>query len=274
MNQPLLNTAQRQALQTFVQKNPQFSGATGSMEGAALAQCGTDRVMLAGGQISSYITPDAIVPFEAVYRRLPIDGIFTADPSNPCQFEMGSVDVPENMGLVLLDWNFNIYRPSGSAAGDFVLLESNRLSTQVGWTIKSNAQTQGNFHYELNPSPPAGGTPGYNYPPNPGFIPGTTGPVHSSDDQFTQARYAEQQAASGGLNIMPQRHHRQGLMQVPAPWVLHSSASVAVGCHVFRGIQIPIAFFEAELFGFLMPDNDLLAIQKALAPCLMKPGGV
>ncbi len=185
---------------------------------------------------------------------------------------MGSFEVPGTMGLVLLDWNFNIYRPSGSAAGDFVLLESNRLSTQVGWNIRSRGQVQGNYTYQLNPSPPTTSS-GYNSNPNPGFIPGGPGQA-ASPGQFETARYLEAQAASGDLSIMPQRHHRQGLMQVPAPWVLHSSADVSVSCHVFKAIQIPIGFFEAELFGFLIPDSDLRNLQRALAPCLTKPGGI
>lgn len=277
MNRPLLTPEQRQMFASAAAANPGLGLSFGAPppDGASFTACAADRVLLTGGQISSYVTPQSIVPFEAVYRRLPIDGIFDATPQQPCQFDMGFFQVPPEMALVLLDWNFNIYRPSGSAAGDFVPLEANRLPTQVGWSIKSNANLQGNFHYELNPIPPAEGQPSFQSNPNPGFTtaPGGLGAA-ATDDQFTAARYQQVQAAVGDLSLMPQRHHREGLVHVPAPWVLHSSQGLTLGCHVFRALQIPIAFFEAEIFGFLLPDSDVLNLQKALAPCLSKPGGI
>jgi len=231
--------------------------------------------MLTGGQLTSYLTPDSIVPFEAVFRRLPIDGIFTATPGKPCQFEMGTVQVPISMGLVILDTRFAIYRPSGAAAGDFVELEDNRLSTQVGWDILSNVQRQGNYRYELNPLPPAStSTPAYQGQPNLGVIQGVQ-PGFASDDAFDAARAQQVQLSSGGgLSMMPQRHHRQGLLHVPAPWVLHSSEEFIMNCSVFRAIQIPIAFFESEVFGFMIPDTNLIDMQKSIAPCISKPGGI
>ncbi len=239
-----------------------------------LTPCAIDRVMLAGGQLVSYLTPDSIVPFESVFRRLPIDGIFTAAPGRPCQFEMGTVQVPRSMGLVVLDTRFAIYRPSGAAAGDFVELENNRLSTQVGWDILSNVQRQGNYRYELNPLPPAAtSTPAYQGQQNLGVIQGVQ-PAIASDDAFAAARAQQVQLSSGGaLSMMPQRHHRQGLLQVPAPWVLHSDETFIMSCSVFRAIQIPIAFFEAEIFGFMLPDSQLIDMQKAIAPCIPKPRG-
>ncbi len=275
MNRPLLDFNQRSAFESLANSaRLSGQGAPPSPGDQAMVQiCSAERVLKAGGEITGYVTPDSIVPFEAVYRRLPVDGIFEATPSQPVQFDMGFFQVPQTMALVLLDWHFDIYRPSGAAAGDYVPLEPNRLSTQVGWNIQSNQRVQGNFHYELNPIPAAQSRPSYQSNPNPGFIPGGPG-TPATDDQFTAARFQQVQAASGDLSILPQRHHRQGLMPCPAPWSLHSSSSLTISCHVFRAIQIPIAFFEAEVFGFLIPDNDLLALQKVLQPCFQKPGGV
>lgn len=270
MNRPL-----QTSIDAFRQLNPAFNqpqGVAPPLGGGTITSCSADRVMLAGGQLSSYITPSAITPFEMLYRRLPVDGIFTATPQNPTQFEVGSFRVPISMGLVILDYRFDIYRPSGSAAGDFVPLEGNRLSTQVGWNIRVDAQIQGNYRYEVNPQPPSTGG-GFLSNPNPGFIPG--GPAQpATNTQFEQARYAQAQAAIGDLSIMPQRHHRQGILHVPAPWLLHSNQTVSLSCHVFRGIPIPVAFFESEIFGFLLPDTELTALQTALAPCVQRNGGV
>lgn len=278
MNQyarPRLTAPQQDTMQAFLRSNPGLSpqGGASSIEGGTVTPCSADRVLLAGGQLASYITPTAIVPLEFLWRTLPPEGVFTATPQAPVQFDLGSFRVPQSQGFVLLDYRFDIYRPSGAAAGDFVPLEENRLPTQVGWNIRSNANIQGNYHYELNPAPAAESSAAYRSNANPGFIPG--GPAQpATDDQFAIARAQQAQAASGDLSLMPQRHHRQGLLHVPAPWLLHSNESITTSCHIFRGVQIPLAFFEASIFGFLLPDNDLLEIQKALAPCASRTGGV
>jgi hypothetical protein len=273
MDQPLFNPQQQAGFAALGRANPALFGQP-SLNGGVITACATDRVMLAGGQLSSYLIPESIVPFEAVFRRLPIDGIFTATPSQQCEFEMGFVHVPETMGFVVLDTRFAIYRPSGSAAGDFVELEDNRLSTQVGWDIKANANRQGNYHYELNPLPPANASsPAYQSMPNLG-IPSASAPGSATDDDFAAARASSVQSPSFGLSLMPQRHFRQGLLHVPAPWILHSSEDFIMSCSVFRAIPIPVGFFEASVFGFLMPDSNLIAMQKAIAPCITKSGGV
>jgi hypothetical protein len=281
MNRPTLTPQQQKALTAFAQQNPGVPipgmgmGAPPLPGGNSFGTvCGFDRVALAGGQLTSYITPSSIIPLEFVYRRLPEDGIFDATPSKPCEFDLGTLKVPIASGFVLLDYNFDIYRPSGSASDDFVPLEDNRLSTQVGWDIQSNAARPGNYRFELNPTPPQDNSSNFQSMPNAGLIPGGP-PAPASDDQFTQARYAQAQSAtSQGLSLMPQRHHRQGLLHVPASWVLRSTQSLTVSCTVFRAIQIPIAFFEASIFGFIMADANFEALDRALAVCEGVGGGV
>lgn len=278
MNQPVFNPQQIASLQALKLANPMLARHMqypSPAEGGVMTPCTADRVMLAGGQIASYLKPESIVPFEAVFRRLPIDGIFTATPHTPCQFEMGSIHVPIDHGFVVLDTRTAIYRPSGVAAGDFVELEDNRLPTQVGWDVQANAQRQGNYRYELNPSPPFDkSNPAYQSANNLGIIPGTA-EGFASPDVFAAAAATQAQAATGNaLSLMPQRHHREGLLHVPAAWILHSNEDLILSCTVFRAIQIPIAFFEFEVFGFMLPDLHLYEMQKAIAPCITKSGGV
>ncbi len=268
---PSLNPQQNQLLENFFGLNPPVGS---TRNGAQSRVCSIDRVMLAGGQLTSYMVPESIVPLEHVFRRLPEEGVFEATPSKPCQIVMGTLALPPTMGFVLLDYNFAIYRPSGSAADDVMPLEENRLATQVGWDIQSNATRQGNYHYEITPIPASTNSTAYQPTPNAGLIPG--GPAQpASQDQFTAARYAQTQSAVGdALSLMPQRHHRQGLLHVPAPWILHSSQSLTQSVKIIKAVPIPLAFFESSIFGVLLPDEDLLAMQRAIAPCPMPPGGV
>lgn len=273
MNRPLNpSPEQLSAFASLQRHNPHLNGMT-PVVGSEAKMCSIDRVMFAGGQLGSYVTPTSITPFEALYRRLPQSGVFTATPAEPVIFDMGSFRVPEGMSLVMLDYRFDIYRPSGTTAGDFVPLEDKRLSTNVGWDISSDGVRQGNTHYEISPIPPQENSPAFRSNPNPGFIPGGPGSP-ASDAQFEQARFTQAQSSSGdGLSIMPQRHHREGLLHVPASWVLKSGSNITLTCRVIRGIPIPIAFFEAEIFGFLLPTLHMEAIQKATASCILPPGG-
>lgn len=273
MNAPRQISPQAALLSAFGALNP-ATGFGGGGQGAATKVCSVDRMVLAGGQLASYMTSASLVPLERVWRRLPEEGIFEATPNSPCQFEMGNLVIPPTMGFVLLDYHFDIYRPSGSAVDEAVPLEENRLSTQIGWDIQSSSLRQGNTNYELTPLPPKNNSPAYQSNPNAGLIPG--GPASpATEDQFTAARYQQSQSAIGdGLSVMPQRHHRQGLLHVSCPWILHSSQSLSFSVRVFRGPSTPIAFFEASCFGFLIPDQDLIAMELAIAPCPMPPGGI
>ena len=171
---PPLNAMQLRGLSALGAANPGF-GQPPPVEGGYGALCSSDRVVFAGGQLASYMKPEGMIPLEYVFRRLPIDSIFDATPNRPCQFEMGNFAVPAEHGFVLLDYNFNIYRPSGAAADDFVPLEDNRLSTQVGWDIQANATRQGNYRYEIQPIPPENNSPTFQSAPNPGLHPGWRG---------------------------------------------------------------------------------------------------
>ena len=266
MPAPYPNAHQASIFAELRMNNPQFEQRSTPLAGASAAFCSVDRVVLAGGQLSSYVTPESIVPVEMVYRTLPQDGIFTATPQAPLTFDLGSFRVPAEMSFVLLDYHFDIYRPSGTTPGDFVPVEDNRLSTNVGWDITSNGRRQGNVHYELNPLPPQ---------LNAVSFPGSTVGTPATQAQFDAVKFQLAQSSAGdALSIMPQRHHRQGILNCPAPWIHKSGSNVTLTCRVMRGIPIPIAFFEAEMFGYLLPTMHMDAIGKASAPCILPPGGV
>jgi len=234
-----------------------------------LTSCNTQRVNFAGGVLASYLTPEMMTPLERTWRKSPEDGIFSASPARPFTFELGSIHVPVSMAFVLLDYRFDIYRPSAVSPGDTVPLESRRLSTQVGWDLVASNKRQGNVEYELIPSQPSPDQSAFGSSSfvNGGIIPGT-GPSRATQDQFNAAAANNAQVPAGpGLAILPQRHHREGLLQSPVPWVVRSSDTLQARCIVFNAVKIPIAFFESEIFGFLTPQNILDEMLKAVAPC-------
>jgi len=266
---------ERSALQKFANLNGLGSALPPPPKsGAAVRPWNVSRVQLSGGLLQQYVMHDSVTPLENVYRKLPESGIFEATPSRPCVMEMGAFEVPQQMVFVLLDYRFDIYRFNGAAIGDFIPIEDRRLSTQIGWDIATAAgERQGNLRYELTPSVSSAALQAYSSNSNAGIIPGTS-PGIASQDAFDRARAAQTQIAGGGsLSTLPQRHHREGLMPCPYAWVIRSKERLVVRCIAFGAVPIPIAFFEANVTGSLIPANAFAEIMNHAAPP-MPPGGV
>lgn len=223
------------------------------MPGAGVTRVETVRAHAPGGEMLGYLQSEQILYFEQLYRKLPVDGLYNATPSKPVTIVMGSFRVPRSQVLVILDYNFDIYRFSGAFAGDYVPVENNRLSTQVGWDITVNANRQGAVQYQIIP-----GVPTQSQQPYGPTAVGST----AQDWEFELVRSAELQGPAGpALSMMPQRHHRSGLVKASNNYVVRSTGDLIVTCSVINRIPTPIAFFEANVMGILMPQSVYDAYQ-------------
>jgi len=228
------------------------------MPGAVVTRMHTVRAQQPGGELLGYLQSDGIVWFEQMYRVLPPRGMYGAIPSKPLTFTMGAFKVPQSMVLVVLDYSFDIYRFSGQGAGDFIPVEPNRLSTQVGWDIKVDNQRPSNLRFQLLPQVQSQTQQAF---------PVTTPGAPVQPFQFDLARAQASQGPVGpALALMPQRRHRDGLLQIANQYVARSSAVLSVTCSVLNQIPIPIGFFEADICGMLLPQNVYDAYQKANVP--------
>lgn len=217
------------------------------------------RAQQPGGELLGYLQSTDIEYFEQLYRVLPPTGMFSASPNKPVTFTMGAFHVPKSQVLVILDYSFNIYRFSGAAAGDFVPVENNRLSTQVMWDIKVNERRQGqNLRYQIIPQPATQSQ--QTFAPNNPLAP-------PQQWQFDQVRAVQLQGPGGpALSGMPQRHHRSGQVRVSNQYVAKSGDTFNVTCSIINQIPIPIGFFEANVMGVLLSQNVYDAYQAANAP--------
>lgn len=235
--------------------------------------CSTFRINLAGNQICSLITPESVTPLERVYRRKPIDGIYTATPQRPFTFELGAIEVPSQMSLVILDTRWAINVPSGLAVGDTRELEDRRLSTILGYDMKFTDSRTADISYELEPSLPSPATSTFSPDSNAGSIPGN-GISGVSESLFARLRAQQVGAASAsGLSTMPQRHRRDSQLNMPFTYLVGSNKRVNFEVTIFRAVPIPISFFEVELSGFLIGANAISEFVKSVRPCI-SPGSV
>ncbi len=223
------------------------------LPGAGVTRIEQVRAHKPGGELLGYLQSEQLLYFEQLYRKLPVDGLYSALPNKPVTFVMGSFRVPRSQVLVILDYSFNIFRFSGAAVGDFVPIENNRLSTQVAWDITVNANRQGATQYQIIP-----GVPTQSQQP---YGPTAVG-ANPQDWEFELVRSAELQGPAGpALSMMPQRHHRDGLVKVANNYVIKGNGDLIVSCSVINRVAIPIAFFEANVMGILMPQSVYDAYQ-------------
>lgn len=219
----------------------------------------TVRAQAPGGAVLTYAQSQSLTWFERTYRALPPTGMYSATPSKPVSFTLGSYRVPVNQVLIVLDHAFDIYRFSGLVAGDFVPIEANRLSTQVGWDITASESTRDqDLGFQLIPAAPSLNQPSFQQ----------LGFGASADAwQFEVARQVQNQGqVPAAASMLPQRHTRPGLMKVSSNYVVRAGSTIDVKCNVIRRIPMPIGFFEGNICGILMPQNVFLEYQKTAVP--------
>lgn len=238
-------------------------------------RCGTVRTVIAGGELMKLLNHTSLVPLERVFRRYPPPGSFTATPSTPVMFELGALDVPNQMVYVLLEHRFAIYIPSGVIAGDFQELPDRRLSTSVGYDVLFSEKRDNNLRYELTPSlPRVNATETFAANIDAGFIPG--GALSTVDPSvFQRLRSSNTRNTVGSaLSTIPQRHRREAqLGGMPFTYVVPAKQRVNFQVKIFQGIPFPVAFFEVEMSGMMMPANTLLEFVKSIAPCTSSEEG-
>jgi hypothetical protein len=252
------------------------------------------RVVQSGGGVADLVLHPVFTPLEQMFRKLPPSGLNLATRAQPSTFEIGAFTVPENFALLLCDYRFQIFRLSGAVPGEFVPLESRRLSTEVGFDVSFSQFHKGNLAFELIPVDAtaqnraafngvvSGGTVFPNTAPQqqifekataglaaqvaafPSFGPPgalTRAPQTSFDAQGTFVP-----ASGSGSSLLPQEQRPQGPSKFPFSYVINAGQGVQLRVSVFAPIRIPLGFFEALISGYLVPTNAMAHLLGGIRP--------
>lgn len=217
-------------------------------------QCRASRVLSSGGALNTVLTnPDDVSPFEQLFRRLPEQGIHspTISPNSPFIFPLGSFIVPREQALVLFDLRPDIYRFSGLDPNDTMPVENRRFASQVGYEVTIDGLHPGNLRMELEPLPRQQVEPqlGTDIAENPQTFP--------PNNVYVQAQANRFGGPSGaGLSLLPQRPFRYGPESLPLTLMLTENQIFEAKAVIFKPIQAPIAFFEWDMAGALVPLNS------------------
>jgi hypothetical protein len=92
-------------------------------------------------------------------------------------------------------------------------------------------------------------------------------PFGATATDFANARAAAASSPGGpGLSLLPQRHERLGPLPLPFTLMVRENQRAAFKVVVFRPVPIPLAFFEVDVTGILMPANVADSLFKAMVP--------
>jgi len=98
-------------------------------------------------------------------------------------------------------------------------------------------------------------------------------PFGATATDFANARAAAAASPGGpGLSLLPQRHERLGPLPLPFTMMVRENQRVSFKVIVFRAVPIPVAFFEVDVTGVLMPANVADSLLKAMAPYVAQGG--
>jgi len=195
--------------------------------------------------------------FEELYRVLPDDSWFqpSVTPTSPVQFELGSFTVPQSQQLWIYDYEFSVYRMSGSDPGDYVKAEAGRFAGQMGFDVTINGRRLSHLLYQLDPNPVPVTRQSFN----------PQGQANQAD--FSRAAVGSfASTASPGLSLLPVRRAVQGAENAPFTLIARQGDRVALSCVIFRRILSPIATIEARHGGFLLQTNLAETLINRLRP--------
>jgi hypothetical protein len=244
------------------------------------------------------LLPAGYTPFERIFRRLPDDGIFSASRTNPLTLEVGAFTVPPQQALIVAEYGYTIFRFNGAIAGDYLPMESGRLALSVGTDLNFSQFRRGNVVFEILPVPPPtqnldafSQTPtgGMAFPPSKvSFSPTTVGavtiytpgvnaqgtppgsqigPPSAPPSLFQQVASAVKTQSAGSALQPNNGREQQGPQKFPFSFIVDENNSVQLRITLFGAINVPVAFFESRIAGYLMSTNDLQALLDGVRPC-------
>lgn len=220
------------------------------------------RFVEAGGNLYSQTLHPAIIPFEELFRRLPEEGMFslTVSPDNPFTFELGAIQVPEKMALLIYDLRPDIYRFSGIDPGDYMPVEARRFGSIMGFDVTIDQQRQGEVAFEIDPVP-IQRTSQQAFPNQNSFL-----PQANASQQAVAAFSSFANPAGAGNALLPQRPTRFGALNIPFTLWANSGQTVQVRCVIFRPMPSPIAFIEYDIAGILVPQYWMENMREVIKP--------
>jgi hypothetical protein len=261
------------------------------------ARCDADRVVQAGGLLSSLLMHPSVVPFQRTFRKSPQPGVYTASRDRPFQAEIGSFTVADNQALCVAEYRFQVFTFSAAIAGDTIPIEPESQGLALAYDLSISNQRPGNIRNELTPTPAPAEPTMFVGNPQPGIVisPPAVQSIGGTNEatQF-QSPYGDilalggsttpQVAAgisffspnagqfistiAGGDGLLPQNgKSQQGPDKFPFTFYAKATEAVQVKVVAFKPVSVAVAYFQCTLSGYLMSAGVLEGMLSGVKPC-------
>lgn len=215
-----------------------------------------------GSPLSVHLLHPGFTIFERQFEVEQDEGWFSSQvsPTRPVSFELGAFRVPKSNALWLMDYEFQVLRPSGIDPGEFVVAEAGRYLSQVGFDVTiNNTQRQGNIQYQLVPQPAAN--------TRATFAPPVGSPTGAGSGAFgASVGGSFGSTASPGKSLLPVRSSVQGPRNGPFTFVIEEGSTIALSAYIFRPFLSPVAAILGRMAGWMLQTNVSNALIQRMRP--------
>lgn len=215
-------------------------------------------VTLPGASLFEALNPPRLATWQRQTRRQGDASLYNPGlaPGKPYQFSLGAFEVPKSMGLFLTTWEVRIFTFSGVGASDTVEVDPGNLTTSLALDFLVGERRPFQADNEIVPQ------------------------IIVSEDALTQrgsqsaAFYLSQSAqnktsASGASKgLLPFDNRRPGSDVGPfSVFIQPQDGKFGVSCFVFEPLQLPVAFFQLRIAGYLTNQADAQrTLEKMIVP--------
>ena len=209
-----------------------------------------------GGSLYDLLLANRYTPWAEEARKIGDASMYDPDlsPSQPFQFPMMTVGVPQSMGIFVTGYEARIFTFSGVTATDTVEVDPGNLSTSLGIEFLIGQASPFRVRTEITPV-----QSGLQAVP-----PSQLGPRQT----FANARGASTGGASGqGRALLP--FDQRPVLGEKGPWSVYlepQTGALTVAIYVFEPLTFPVAFFQVKLTGYTINQETGLKILQQINP--------
>ena len=229
----------------------QYTVAHGGQPAQAGRQDAPQPVVLPGGALANIAQSPDVQIFERLWSCEPNEAWFSPErsPNNPTRAEIGAYVVPTDNVLLVTQYNFQAYHPSGLVAHGSAPLEEKELRGQIGYLFLVKGKVPGVVQFEIEPIPSVYERMQFRPPQGrqrklSEVLPG---------DYARKRANTYGSAAGAGTTLIPPRGGRHGDPAIPGIFVVNNNEQVNMSVVIYRPIGIPLSFIEATITGYLGP---------------------
>ncbi len=230
-------------------------------------------VRIPAGDLATRMQHPSVTRVQQMYRTLVNESVLSSGlgPNRPFQTQMGSYTVPSGLTYFIFGQEVRLFGQDGVSPGTSRPLDG-QMTDIMGYTLNLNGNVQESTLWQLDPVDSQVTRQAFDPKP---FVATKTGPTALEGRLFTRNVAAQFNRASAGsfastsgqgMSLRPFLSNAEA--QGTGPWtvVAQSGTQVSMDLVVFRRVMMPVTFWQAQHWGYVMPSNMASYLLKTISP--------